>query len=61
MQLTFDIPEDAQPSKCRGCGETVYWIITRNGKRMPVDPDGTSHFATCPSAERYRRPKSKQA
>lgn len=23
---------------CRSCGATVYWAVTAEGKRMPVDP-----------------------
>jgi hypothetical protein len=54
-KITFEIPEGTQPSKCRGCGAEVYWIITAAGKRMPADPDGQSHFATCPEASRFRK------
>lgn len=32
------------------------FVLTKNGKRMPTDPDGTSHFATCPQARRFRQP-----
>jgi hypothetical protein len=42
-------------SKCRSCGATVYWIVTKNGKKMPVEADGVSHFARCPQAEAWRR------
>lgn len=43
------------PSRCRSCGAPVRWTVTAKGKRMPVDPDGTSHFATCPQADGWRR------
>ena len=42
---------------CRGCGASVTFVITKNGKRMPTDPDGTSHFATCAQAARFKKPK----
>lgn len=41
---------------CRGCGKIVTFVLTKNGKRMPTDPDGTSHFATCPQAKRFKKP-----
>jgi len=55
--IKFDIPAGTQQSKCRSkdCGAIIYWIKTEGGKAMPVDPDGTSHFATCPDAERFRK------
>jgi hypothetical protein len=26
-------------STCRGCGEPIEFIVTRKGRRMPVDPE----------------------
>lgn len=43
---------------CRSCGAAIYWCRTKRGSRMPVDPEGTSHFATCPDAAEHRRPRS---
>ncbi len=45
----------APPSGCSSCMETIYWIVTKNGKRAPYNPDGTSHFATCPNADAHRK------
>ena len=70
-------------ARCRSCGAPVFWAVTENERRMPVDAlpttDGTlavvfgypnrsraagpdyqgerftSHFATCPDADRHRR------
>lgn len=56
-------------SKCKGCGAEVQWIKTPSGKAMPlniqkqtvVTLEGqvvsgfTSHFATCPNANNFRR------
>jgi hypothetical protein len=55
-------------AKCRGCGEDVIWLVTRNGKNMPIDaatvrPGDTmfdpvhhsSHFDTCPKADKFRK------
>lgn len=45
------------PGNCRSCGSAIYWCRTKRGSRMPVDPEGTSHFATCPDADEHRRPR----
>ncbi len=41
--------------KCSGCGAMVYWFATRAGKDTPVNMDGTTHWATCPQRERFKR------
>ena len=68
----FTVPLGTSAAPCRGCGMLVYWIMTTGGKRMPVDcaakhggaiptlttPGvGVSHFATCPKAADFRRPR----
>jgi len=53
--IRFEIPPGAAVSPCRGCGQSVAWITTKAGKLMPVDDDGTSHFATCPKAGQFRK------
>lgn len=55
----------AGPGMCRrdalGCRRPILWVITSRGRRMPVDPAPdergvyTSHWATCPKAEQFRR------
>lgn len=56
--FTFVIPEGTRASACISCDATIYWVRTRAGKRMPLDADGTSHFATCPAAALHRgRPR----
>jgi hypothetical protein len=55
--LTFLVRKDWAPtnsSACRGCRVIVMWVKTREGRRMPVNADGTSHFATCPKADQFR-------
>lgn len=58
-------------SKCRSCGAEIKWLETESGKKIPVDaetvvdegatifdPDQMkSHFATCPDAGKWRKPK----
>ena len=46
---------------CRSCGADLYWCVTQNGKKIPVDvPAGqetitVSHFATCPNSDTWRK------
>ena len=42
-------------AQCRTCGAAIRFVETPSGKFMPVDPDGTPHFATC--SERVRGPR----
>jgi hypothetical protein len=70
-RITFPIPPGAPAKPCRSCGARIFWITTpvrvfeswtgatrrtTGGKRMPVDPNGESHFATCPQHQQWRRP-----
>ena len=32
------------------------FVLTKRGKRMPTNPDGVSHFATCAQAKRFKHP-----
>lgn len=52
--IRFEIPVDAKPQSCLSCGSRIFWILTKTRKKMPCDPDGTSHFATCPNAAKHR-------
>ena len=54
----WTLPEGWKPDnigRCRSCRAEVLWCITPAGKKAPVDPDGTSHFASCPDATAWRR------
>lgn len=35
----FTVPAGTPSAECRGCRQTVYWIITEAGRRMPVNCD----------------------
>lgn len=41
---------------CRACNAPIRFVTTLKGKLAPVDADGTSHFATCPEAARFKKP-----
>ena len=43
-----------EPGLCRGCHATIYWVEHCNGNVAPYNPDGSSHFATCPDANKFR-------
>jgi hypothetical protein len=40
---------------CRSCGAPILWCVTLNDRNAPINADGTSHFATCPDADSWRR------
>lgn len=57
--------------KCKGCQADLIFLPTKSGKRMPVlassvnigdkQFDATkhrSHFADCPAAQKFRKPKA---
>ncbi len=48
-------------AECRDCKDGIWWIVSRIGKRTPVNSDGTLHWDTCPQARerklKYRRPR----
>jgi len=50
----FKVDTDAPSSRCKSCKAEVWWIRTFNGRMMPVNRDGTSHFANCPQANQWR-------
>ena len=56
--VEYPIPPGSVAQPCRGCGDPVYWIKTKAGQNMPLNPDGTSHFATCPKANQFRKKES---
>lgn len=60
-------------TECRSCKASIVWLWTKNDKKAPVNADSLavtddkltefdpkrhiSHFATCPNAARYRKPR----
>ena len=54
-EIKYSIPDYIKPKKCKGCGAKIFWIKTQKGKYMPVDPDGTPHWATCPVANDFKK------
>lgn len=70
-RILYAIPAGMQESTCsaESCQKPIYWILTANQKRMPIDanvPDGKQptrsdpgqglpHWATCPEAHSFKR------
>lgn len=52
--VTFAIPPGTPERSCASCGAPMFWLKTKTGRSMPVNPDGTSHFASCPQATQWR-------
>jgi hypothetical protein len=52
LQVTVDF---SRSTKCRGCGQDIYWCVTDSGQRMPLVI--LSHFADCPKADEFRKKK----
>lgn len=59
--LIFEIPEGTRPAHCRACAEPIFFIprIRQPEKKHPVNADGSSHFASCPHADDFRKKKEK--
>lgn len=53
--IIFPIPCSAKGGRCSSCHAEVRWIVTDRGNRMPVDPNGVSHFVTCAGACAHRK------
>jgi len=56
----YKIPPGTAPKSCKGCGASIFWIRTQAGKAMPLDPDGTPHWATCRNAVDFKQKKGEE-
>ena len=60
---TRGLPNEIRPempagySACRGkgCGMPIRWDVTALGKHTPLNPDGSSHWDTCPAAAQFKK------
>lgn len=46
-------------SACRSCQRPIVWLQHRNGKRVPYTYEGINHFADCPAAGQFRKPRTR--
>lgn len=42
-------------ANCRACGDPIFWMVSKNGKKVPYSLAGHAHWADCPNAEEFRR------
>lgn len=42
---------------CKACGTDLFFVQHANGKLTPYTSDGVNHFANCPEAARFKKPK----
>ncbi len=49
------MPESAGEAKCRGCKAKIWWVVTNNKKKMPMDACGEPHWLNCPDADKFRK------
>lgn len=54
-RTTFAIPDGTPARSCSTCSAVIFWVVSERGRKMPLDPDGTCHFETCPDAAKFRR------
>ncbi len=54
----FVIDAVTDPSTCKYCKSTVYWVKTKNGKNITVNPDGMFHMSRCSDAPPRSETKS---
>ena len=59
-KITFAIPRQASPRRCKSCDAQIVFVVTKTGKQLPINyaegaTVGESHFATCPQADMFRR------
>lgn len=50
-------------SACRGpnCKQEIVFMLHRNGKLTPYNPDGTSHYTTCPDRDLFSKRRKTNA
>lgn len=67
--IRLAIPPGTPEAKCKSarCGKTIYFVPSgqidlKSGriKSIPVDGDGTPHWATCPDAAAFRKAKNQE-
>lgn len=40
---------------CKSCGATIYFVLSREGFKIPYTADGVNHFKNCTHLERFSR------
>lgn len=55
------IPAGTKEAECRYCMDTIYWVKMPSDRLMPVNPDGTSHWGSCPMASQVKKDQAEAA
>jgi hypothetical protein len=55
--VTVLLEHTAFARACFACKAPIYMLTHISGARMPYNPDGSPHWATCPDADQFRRRK----
>jgi hypothetical protein len=42
-------------ARCKGCGQAIYWIIHKSGRKAPYNTEGLNHFSDCEKRELFRK------
>jgi hypothetical protein len=45
---------------CRKCRARILWYRTPNDARIPINPDATTHWSSCPYAKDFKKAKEVQ-
>lgn len=45
---------------CSACQAPIYFIQTQLSRKLPFNPDGSTHWETCPNAEEFRRKRQEK-
>ena len=48
----------SRSGRCLACNGQIIWRKTVNNKWTPEDPDGKTHWATCPQREKFEQFRS---
>lgn len=43
-------------SRCKSCNALVVWRLTPAARWTPCNPDGSTHWQTCPNAGSHKQP-----
>lgn len=55
--LTTGLQMPAPERRCKACGDPISMRRTKQGKWMPTNEDGSSHFQTCSDPARFSKPR----
>lgn len=44
-------------TRCKDCSQTIWFVPTKHSRRAPYTAAGLNHFADCPGAGSFRKPK----